>query len=1017
MQVRFWNKNAWRHGIVERKLSRGVHKGHLVVVYAHGAGHKRVTLDPAKVQILPTRANPVSAADLGLIDAWALKREIASGRKPAPTPAARAEPVYHIGEFVVLEEVKLRAGGTAYWVRRADGLTGYLEPHGRVFNFKEQADLFSPKFDNVPKTLPMQAPKSDFQLEREYKRTAQGSLFENPAPTPRAWTRANERELQETRNEYRGFALISGRLSQTEARRKEWLANHMDALEARKASNRPFVMRNPLSHRERTAIADEARAAEWEASGEPESHWEVSLYRAGAAYERAADHAERLARTAGKQAPAPKTAASAARRAFKVYQAAIQAHTEFCTRLGAARRNPAAAATGLVRNGTWTVNGRGWWVDGKWEVSPFHRQAAGDVCDIRGGNLVRDAEVIVGSDGVARELSRPGWRPRTPTPSALRAVERCHRATTRSGAIRNPEVLSGAIRQTKSGPAVRTYEIRAGKRKAVDIPLPAGIGTMPDWRVDLASKPRKLSRPIPTSRVTVVGGAGARKPGTCSPSPLVHCGPNGEVMGRALTSAGAAIDYEWRVVPLDKLIASHDAFDLRENANFPKALQPRDRSRGSYQDQISRLVGDFDPSLLFWSANVSDGAPIVGPDGVVESGNGRTMAITRVYRAHPDKARAYVAAAKAWARELGVAWPVGMQDPVLVRVRASKVDRAEFARAANVAGQQQMAAAEQALADAGQLTLDIIQLYNPDAQLAAGLNEGFVEAYVQRVAGPQARGDMITAHGKLSQSGDERIRFALFAKAYGVAAEPLIADLTESIDSDLKSVLAGMSNAAAMWARFVGDIARGEYGRQYDLTSSIVQMAMITRQAKAKGVHVNALLLQKDIERPISNEINLLAVASTPTGRANATSLTKALALYIDSVIRQGGNSQGTMFGPPPQTPPIAFLRLACNSCVLEKYTPTPENAAAIAHRLNDPAAVALWPTDWLEVAPKRNPARRPVRVPGGRARVANPGKYPPPPIQLPNRLPEGQNVRVGKHTVRSLGNGFVIVDGQRFRR
>lgn len=43
------------------------------------------------------------------------------------------------------------------------------------------------------------------------------------------------------------------------------------------------------------------------------------------------------------------------------------------------------------------------------------------------------------------------------------------------------------------------------------------------------------------------------------------------------------------------------------------------------------MAGQLVPELLGRSATVADGAPIVGPDGIVESGNGRVLALRRAY--------------------------------------------------------------------------------------------------------------------------------------------------------------------------------------------------------------------------------------------------------------------------------------------------------------------------------------------------------------------------------------------------
>ena len=66
------------------------------------------------------------------------------------------------------------------------------------------------------------------------------------------------------------------------------------------------------------------------------------------------------------------------------------------------------------------------------------------------------------------------------------------------------------------------------------------------------------------------------------------------------------------------------------NPLYPSELQPRDRTREASRQQIERMADDLKPELLGESYKLSDGAPIIGPDNVVESGNGRTLAIGRL---------------------------------------------------------------------------------------------------------------------------------------------------------------------------------------------------------------------------------------------------------------------------------------------------------------------------------------------------------------------------------------------------
>ena len=308
----------------------------------------------------------------------------------------------------------------------------------------------------------------------------------------------------------------------------------------------------------------------------------------------------------------------------------------------------------------------------------------------------------------------------------------------------NPRVLTGQVRQMPDGGlGVRTFEQHGGKRKAQWVPVPGGV---PDWRSDLAEPPRRLARP-----------SGWRK------TPLVtHEGKH--ALSMAYLHDGTPVEVAWQVVDLSKLRVSHDPWTLEPRKDFPQELQPRDRGRKSYHDQIARLVAGFNPDLLAWSATASDGAPIVGSDGVVESGNGRTMALSRIYRAGGAKADAYRDTVREWAKELGIAVP-RVDHPVLIRVRVSDIDRAAFAQGANVSAMQGMAAGEQAISDAARMTADLIGRLEPTTQLGTDANAPFVEGFVAQVAGRASRGQILDQRNRLSKDGEQRIDLALFAYA------------------------------------------------------------------------------------------------------------------------------------------------------------------------------------------------------------------------------------------------------------
>ena len=100
--------------------------------------------------------------------------------------------------------------------------------------------------------------------------------------------------------------------------------------------------------------------------------------------------------------------------------------------------------------------------------------------------------------------------------------------------------------------------------------------------------------------------------------------------GRVFDSSGRAIDVRYEVVDAASLITSHTD-DLSTNPSFPPELQPRDRSRAGSAEQVAEMASRLEPQRLGVSSDAASGAPIIGPDDLVESGNARVLAIRRAY--------------------------------------------------------------------------------------------------------------------------------------------------------------------------------------------------------------------------------------------------------------------------------------------------------------------------------------------------------------------------------------------------
>lgn len=266
----------------------------------------------------------------------------------------------------------------------------------------------------------------------------------------------------------------------------------------------------------------------------------------------------------------------------------------------------------------------------------------------------------------------------------------------------------------------------------------------------------------------------------------------------ALTERGLEVPFTYRLADVSQLITSHDD-TLRLNPAFPQELQPRDRTRMSSEAQITKISNDIKPEFLAESPKASDGAPIVGSDAVVESGNARTIALRRAYA--NGKADHY----RAWLRQNAERFGLkpadidAIKQPMLVREGLGKYDRAEFARQANESPVSSMAETEVAQADAKKLP-DLEGLVtNDDGSINPTQSAEFIRQFMRYVASPNEHNQLMTGDGRLSQRGAARIRNAIFSKAYGDS--DIVSLLTEATDGNVRNLLAGMLRAAPDVAR------------------------------------------------------------------------------------------------------------------------------------------------------------------------------------------------------------------------
>ena len=275
----------------------------------------------------------------------------------------------------------------------------------------------------------------------------------------------------------------------------------------------------------------------------------------------------------------------------------------------------------------------------------------------------------------------------------------------------------------------------------------------------------------------------------------------------AYTNDNQKIDMLFKVVSVDDLIASND-IDGKGNPAYPQELQPRDRSRVSSQSQIIQMANKLNPARLAESTSVAEGAPIVGSDNVVESGNGRTLAIQLAYdKGIADAYRQFIISN---ADKYGLDVSNLPKRPVLVRERLTEVDRVEFTRKANESAIGSLSATEQARVDADKLTSDILNLLvaNDEGQINTADNHSFISAVVNKVFQNEDLNNVVNANDGLSARGLERITNAIFYKAYGDVS--LSVRLSESLDNDMKNATRVLLNIAPKVVSIKNSIESGD---------------------------------------------------------------------------------------------------------------------------------------------------------------------------------------------------------------
>ena len=372
---------------------------------------------------------------------------------------------------------------------------------------------------------------------------------------------------------------------------------------------------------------------------------------------------------------------------------------------------------------------------------------------------------------------------------------------------------------------------------------------------------------------------------------------------------------EYAVVELDDLIASHLP-DGTENPAFDPNLQPRDRGDASSQLQVEDIARNLDPDLLLDdTSSMNDGAPIIGDDMMVESGNGRVMAMklaasNPVYAARMDVYKRQLLA------DLGryglTADDVGaMRMPVLVRRRLTDVDRSEFVKEANEASGKSFRSAESAVQDARFMDADLMQQFSFGdettlrAALQAGRNNAFVNGFIAKFPNDK-QGAFFDASGRrLTDEGYARIERAMllsvFDNTFGAVMAGRFADVSDAgMVNVKKAVYAALPEMAQLKYLIEAGDRRPELGFFEDVAQAVLKVRELSEAgesasfARRQGRMFTGAEWGEMYDDLSDDAARILLMVER--GKEAPSELTEFLKWYARQVDAQGSVQQGTLF-------------------------------------------------------------------------------------------------------------------------
>jgi len=464
-------------------------------------------------------------------------------------------------------------------------------------------------------------------------------------------------------------------------------------------------------------------------------------------------------------------------------------------------------------------------------------------------------------------------------------------------------------------------------------------------------------------------------------------------------------EFRYRVADLSDLIPSNLP-NGAPNPDFPRVLQPRSRERVASQLQIDQIAQGLEPDALLNDVGRLDSGPmIVGADNIVESGNGRTLALQRAAQNYPEQYQRYVEDLRGRLDEYGLSPDdiEGVKTPVLVRERVSEVDRAAFSAEANNSGILRMSSVEQAAQDAGNLSDDVVAnlSVSENDTIASALRKTENRDLVRQWVGTlpeNERAGVLDADGNLSAQGYERLTNAMLMQTYGQGAGERIARaFIESADPTVRSVQNALMQSLPDMARSEALIRAGHRDAGLSIADDVGAAVDMLARLKREGVKVSDYLGQDAMFERELTPLQESILDFLDRGQRKPSTIRDALKEYAQRVENTADPNQVDMFGGQVATPSREDL---WRGTIAGADIPEPPLIAAATEANQAAGRTAADGAELAGAGPES--VARPLDIPPAPERPASPRVTQPRPGPVPDDIlpatggPEGALRREG---------------------